>query len=306
MLRRTIATPALVSTAWLSTNLNNVRVVDASWYLPNMNRNARAEFNERRIIGATFYDVDSTDDTSGLPHMIPSEAFFSSSMQALNIGNHDHVVAYDGKGIFSAGRLWWLLKAFGHEKASVLDGGLPKWINENLPTESGPPRPTNAGASFKATLQTGRVCSKDKVKALVDGAPSDGVPVVDARPLGRFEGTVAEARPGCRSGHIPGSRCVPFTAVLAEDGATMKSPEAIRAVFEAAGVDPMNPDLIGSCGSGVTACVLALGLAHAGRSDLLEVYDGSWAEWGGDHSLPLETGAAPGRVLSKKRERDRE
>lgn len=284
--------PPLVSVPWLSARLPSVLVVDASWYLPAMNRNGRAEFEQKRIPGAVFFDVDATDDTSKLPHMLPSEAYFSDTMRRLGISKDEHVVCYDGKGIFSSARLWWMLRAYGHDQASVLDGGLPAWERAGERLALGAPSPATAAdrPPFQSALRTSLVCGRDRMRAIAAAEVSPAPQVIDARSQARFEGTVAEARPGCRSGHIPGSRCVPFDRTLADDG-TMLPPERLSEVFAAAGVDVTAP-LVGSCGSGVTASVLALALAQLGREELLEVYDGSWAEWGSDESLPLATGPA--------------
>ena len=311
----------------LADKLDTVKVVDASWYLPAMKRDAKQEYLDCRISGARFFDVDATDDTSSLPHMVPSDPFFAKMMTELGVSSDDHVrraatsksslppslpsllahvagdrapqvVCYDGKGIFSAARLWWMLRAFGHGQASVLDGGLPAWKRAELPVTSGDPAPlpAAAAASFTAKLDAASVADLAKVRALVDkfqtggaSAMSGGPLIVDARSAARFEGTAAEARPNCRSGHAPGARSLPFDTLLTADG-TMKPKDEVRAAFAAAGIVDVNAPLIGSCGSGVTASVLALGLEHAGREGLLEIYDGSWAEYGGDHSQPLATG----------------
>jgi len=300
------ASPALVSTAWLSSNLPSVRVVDASWYLPSMKRDAKADFAQRRIPGAVFFDIDATDDTSGLPHMLPSNGYFGKTMTELGAANDDHIVCYDAseKGLFSAARLWWMLRAFGHANASVLDGGFAAWQREDRPVEEGAPTPPQPAANtFKASLDASLVADLAMMRALVDaalgtevqpdGAASITPAVVDARSQARFEGSVAEARPGCRSGRMPGSRNLPFDQVLSDDG-TMKSVGELNAVFAAAGVGDIHGPLVGSCGSGVTASVLALALAHAGRADLMQIYDGSWAEYGTDEAQPLATGPAKG------------
>ena len=289
--------PALVSTAWLSAQLATVKVVDASWYLPAMKRDARAEFAECRIPGAVFYDVDATDDTSTLPHMVPSAPYFSQMMGDLGVSSEDVVVCYDGKGLFSAARLWWMLRAFGHTQASVLDGGLPAWQRAGLPVDSGKPAPPPAASGpFTSDLSASALCDLKRVRSLVDASEAGGTRtsdplIVDARSQARFEGTVAEARPNCRSGHMPGARSLPFDRVLSADG-MMRPADEVAAVFTEAGVADVNAPLIGSCGSGVTAAVLALALEHAGRTDLLELYDGSWAEYGGDPEQPLATGPA--------------
>lgn len=290
--------PALVSPDWLADNMAKVKVIDASWYLPAMKRNAKQEFLDCRIPGAGFFDVDATDDTSSLPHMLPSDAFFAKIMTDLGVSSDDHIVCYDGKGLFSSARAWWMLRAFGHSQASVLDGGLPAWQRADQKVESGEPAPPAAptGAPFAATLDRTFVADLTRVRTVVDAfeaggaaALTDGPLVVDARSTARFEGTVAEARPNCRSGHAPGSRSLPFDTLLTAEG-TMKPKAEVVAAFAAAGIADVDAPLIGSCGSGVTASVLALGLEHAGRKALLEVYDGSWAEYGGDASQPLASG----------------
>ena len=292
------AVPPLVSCEWLHKQLGAKascpKVVDASWYLPAMKRNGRAEYLAKRIPTATFFDIDATDDTSNLPHMVPSAAFFSQAMMQCGVSNADHVVVYDGKGLFSAARLWWMLRAFGHERVSVLDGGLPAWVAAGLALEEGSPPSAARGAFFTAALRPGAVTDAARLLDHVT-APNAAEPllVVDARPAERFEGIVVEVRPGCRSGHIPGSRSVPFGALLEPSG-KMRPPDELRAVFDGAGValDAAGPPLVTSCGSGVTAAVVMLGLAQLGRSERVSLYDGSWAEWGSDPSKPLATGPA--------------
>ena len=278
--------PSLVSPAWLAARLPAVKVVDASWYLPAMGRDGKAEYAARRIPGARHWDLDATDDPSDLPHMLPSPGFFADSMAALGVTSDDHIVAYDGKGIFSAPRLWWCLRAFGHDRASVLDGGLPAWVGEGHAVDEGPPPPPlGAGGGFDAALRPEAVWTRAQVAAnLQDRAAL----VVDARALARFEGRAPEPRANCRSGRIPGSRCVPFTEVLTEDG-KMKAEAELRAAFAAGGVDvAAAPALALSCGSGVTASVLALALDQLGVA--APVYDGSAAEWLSRDDTPIETG----------------
>ena len=302
--------PALVSASWLSAQLSTVKVIDAPWYLPSMKRDAWKEFNTARIPGATFFDIDKTDDKSDLPHMLPSSIHFASTMLSLGVSSEDHIVCYDCKGLFSAARLWWMLKAFGHTRSSVLDGGLPAWQRANLPVETGAwEAAPKASGAFNAKLDQTLVADLTKMRGLVDSSKlvgggggggsssSRSAPIVlDARSKARFEGTVAEARPNCRSGHMPGSRSLPFDTLLDGDG-LFKPDAEVKAAFAAAGVADINAPLIGSCGSGVTASVLALALEHIGREGLLEIYDGSWAEYGSDVTQPLATGSADDEKL---------
>lgn len=197
--------PSLVSAAWLAASLKKVKVVDASWYLPAMNRDAKAEYAAKRIPGAVHYDIDSTDDSSDLPHMLPSPGWFASTCSKLGLSSTDHIVCYDGKGVFSAPRLWWLLTTFGHPHASVLDGGLPAWESGGHPIENGPP-PAPAEGTFNAQLPEGGTLTKAGLKGLLDGAAASPVQVLDARPNPRFEGSVEEPRAGLASGHMPARR----------------------------------------------------------------------------------------------------
>lgn len=277
----------LVSTEWLAAHLSNpdLRVVDASWYLPDMGRDAKAEYDAAHIPGARFFDIDDISDArSELPHMVPPAEKFMSRMRAMGIGDGHQVVVYDGAGIFSAARVWWLFRLMGKVDVAVLDGGLPKWQAEGRALEDMPP--VLKDRHFTARRRADLVRDVTQVAA----AAKLGNPViVDARGAARFAGEVPEPRAGLRSGHIPGSRNLPFGNLLTEAG-TMKPEVKLRAAFEAAGVDLAKP-IITSCGSGVTAAILSLALERLGHKDHA-LYDGSWAEWGQFTDLAVETGAA--------------
>jgi thiosulfate/3-mercaptopyruvate sulfurtransferase len=275
----------LVSTDWLAAHLNDpdLRVIDASWYLPAMGRDARAEYSARHIPGARFFDIDEiSDQRSNLPHMAPPVEKFISRMRAMGVGDGHQVVIYDGMGLFSAPRVWWTFRLMGKSDVAVLDGGFPKWLAEGRPTEDMPPilRDRHITVQRQAGLVKD-VTQVAKASKLGDHA------IVDARPPGRFRGDDPEPRPGLRAGHIPGSCNLPFGQVLNADG-TMKPPEALRAAFDAAGVDLSKP-VITTCGSGVTAAVLSLALERMGHRNHA-LYDGSWAEWGMYDDLGVEKG----------------
>ena len=277
----------LVSTDWLAQHLKDpdLRVLDASWYLPEAGRNARDEYNEAHIPGARFFDIDEISDSrSDLPHMAPPVEKFMSRMRAMGVGDGHQVVVYDGAGLLSAARVWWLFRLMGQENVAVLDGGFPKWQAEGHPTEDMPPvvRDRHMTVRFQNHLvrDVTQVSAASKLK---DHA------IVDARAAIRFRGEAPEPREGLRPGHIPGSRSVPFTTLLNDDK-TMKSPEETRAVFEGAGVDLGKP-VITTCGSGVTAAILALALERMGHAQW-SLYDGSWAEWGMFPTVPVATGEA--------------
>lgn len=276
----------LVSTSWLAEHLkdHDLRVIDASWYLPDMNRDAKAEYAAAHIQGARFVDIDDVSDArSNLPHMLPPVEKFMSRMRALGIGDGHQVVVYDGAGIFSAPRVWWMFKYFGHDNVAVLDGGLPKWLAEGYPVTDAPPtiRDRHLVPDIRADLV------RDVTQVAASSKLGDHT-IIDARPAPRFRGEAAEPRPGLRSGHIPNARNVPFASVLRADG-TMKNPGELRLVFEDAGVDLTKP-AITSCGSGVTAAILSLALERIGVKHAL--YDGSWAEWGMYGDLKVATGEA--------------
>lgn len=280
-------TSALVSTEWLAAHLDDplVRPVDGSFYLPAHKRDADAEYLAGHIPGAARFDVDKiADHATDLPHMLPSPESFAKTVSALGLGSDCHIVAYDGFGLLSAARVWWMFRVFGHDRVSVLDGGMPKWLAEGRPTESGPAQP--APRSFKPSFRADLVRSADQVATIIR---IGGTQIVDARSAARFEGTEAEPRAGLRSGHIPGSRSVPSGSILAPDK-TMLPPAELEKLFREAGIDPGQP-IITTCGSGVTACMLALALNETGHPDV-PVYDGSWSEWGAREELPVATGKA--------------
>lgn len=279
----------LVSTEWLAANLNtgNVKVVDATWGMPGSGLNPQEDFADEHIPGAVFFDIDAMarPDTGPLPHMLPDADDFAAKVGALGIGNDDIVVAYDTHGLQTAARAWWLFRVFGHDKVAVLDGGLPQWIADKREVEGGEASP--APRTFTATLRPELVRVADDVQANI---AARGFQLVDARNQPRFEGTVDDPWAGRRRGHIPGSRNLPFTDFLDPATKVFLPADQMRAKVAKAGVDLDKP-IVTSCGSGVTACVLALGFHLLGRPDVA-VYDGSWAEWGLPGNRPVDTGPA--------------
>lgn len=277
----------LVETAWLADNLNipDLVVLDASWYLPTQNRDAKQEFLAGHIPGAQFFDIDAlSDETSDLPHMLPSTVKFASRMKEMGIGDGVRLVIYDSAGLFSAARCWWTFRVMGHQDVAVLNGGLPKWKAEGRPLEDGPAK-KRAPKHFTPRVNAALVADLDDMKGYVKRG---GTQIVDARPAPRFLGDVEEPRPGLLKGHMPGAKNLPYSQLINRDG-TLKSPEEIESAVAAAGIDTGAP-IANTCGSGVTASIVALALATIGRPDT-SVYDGSWAEWGSPgNELPIEKG----------------
>lgn len=265
--------PIFVSPQWLSQNLQNpaVKILDASWHMPNTGRNARVEFDLAHIPGAQFFDLDAVSDhTTPLPHMLPKAEDFAQAMGTLGIRTNDHVVIYDSLGLFSAPRARWTFQCFGHAQVSILEGGLPAWQAAGLPMSD--VHFTPAPQMYHINAPLAHVMDKAGVQQAIDAH----VTIVDARSAARFNGQVDEPRPGLKRGHITTSCNVPFGDVV-ENG-RLKSPEQLRAIFSAAGVDIAKP-VITTCGSGVTAAILDLALESLGCTDR-QLYDGSWAEWG--------------------------
>lgn len=275
--------PPLVTVDWLADHLTSpdIRIIDGSWYLPQMNRDAEREYAEGHIPGAVFIDLDEiSDDESPFPHMLPTPEKFSSHMEQLGIGDGHHVIVYDGAGLFSAARFWWMFKTMGQDNVSVLDGGFPKWIAADHPTEAG----RRARPTRHHTARPNNTIRRD-IDDIRHNLETGRAQVVDARSRGRFTGTDPEPRPELSSGHMPGSLSLPFGDLLKEDG-TLRTPADLKRIFESAGVDLTKP-IVTTCGSGVTAAIPFLALTILGHSKIA-LYDGSWSEWAATEGTPIE------------------
>lgn len=276
---------ALVSTEWLSQHLDDpeVGIIDASWYLPAQNRDPHAEYLQTHIPGAVYFDIDEiSDKSSSLPHMIPSSEDFAAKVGSLGLGNGFRVVAYDSGSMMASCRVWWMFRLFGYDDVAVLSGGFAKWQRESRPVEAGEVATISRTLSVRYRPELLR-----SLEQMQGNLESGGEQVLDARSRGRFDGTEPEARPGLRGGHIPGSTCLYYPALIDPDSGEFLPANELQAAFENGGVDLSRP-AVGTCGSGVSACVLALGLHLLGHDDYA-VYDGSWTEWGGHQDTPVET-----------------
>jgi thiosulfate/3-mercaptopyruvate sulfurtransferase len=286
---------ALVSTEWLAARLGapDIRVVDASYKMPGVTPTTPEDYAREHIPGAVFFDINEiADSETSLPHMLPSAVKFSARMRRLGLGDGNRIVLYDTGGIIGAARVWWTLRVFGHTDVAVLDGGLRKWLAEGRPVDDLPPLPRER--HFTARLNTMMVRDRDQVLRNIETRREQ---LLDARAAGRFAGTAAEPWPGRRQGHIPGSRNLDHLSLVDPATGTVKPPAELAKLYRDAGIDPRQP-VITTCGSGITASVLALGLHLIGDKDVA-VYDGSWAEWGLPDGPAIETGpAAPIRAGS--------
>ena len=275
----------LVSTDWLSSRLSDpeIRILDATWYLPNVDRDAKAEYDQSHIPNARFFDIDDVSDhRSDLPHMVPPVEKFMSKVRKLGVGDGHQIVIYDSHGLFSAARVWWLFKVMGQKNVAVLDGGLPKWLSEGRTVDSSPPliRDRHMFVKYHDEMV------KD-VTQVSSASKLGDYEILDARSAGRFRGEEPEPRPGLRAGHIPGSKNIFYGDLLNEDG-TLKSRDELVEHFKAKAVNLDKP-VITSCGSGVTAAIINLALDRIGKTDHA-LYDGSWTEWGMYPTVPVETG----------------
>ena len=275
--------PTLVETEWLAENLDNsdIRIVDATWYLPTVERDGIENYDAGHIPGAVFWDIDAiADPQSSLPHMMPDETTFQGYMKMLGIGSDHHVIVYDNMKLMTAPRVWWTLRVFGHERVSLLNGGQNKWSAEDRPLTTDAPEIPET--TFRAIFNSSMIRSVDDVWANIRTSDEQ---ILDARGAGRFDGIDPEPRPECRSGHIPGSQNLPFNELIDPQMGTVLPIKELASRIQAAGIDDVRP-VVTTCGSGITACVLALGLHLTGRHDVA-VYDGSWTEWGGREDTPV-------------------
>ncbi len=277
---------SLVDAAWVAGHLDDsaVRIVDGSWHLPPTGRNGREEYSEAHIPGAVYFDIDTiSNPDSSLPHMLPTAEAFATAVGAMGISNEHRVIVYDADGLFSAPRVWWMFRAFGHDNVALMTGGFRAWQSEGHKVTGDIPTPQ--ATAFEARFNAGMVRSKAQMRANMD---SGAELVLDARAANRFAGTEPEMRPGVRPGHIPGSGNLPYSEIVDAASGHFKSAEDLRNAFDAQGATGAHP-VTTTCGSGVTACILGLGLHLIGR-DNWAVYDGSWTEWGGSDDTPIEAG----------------